>query len=112
MDYNLVGQVGLVTGAGSAYGIGRSLVRQLAKAKASVIYACDLNLSHIDSLKESLQKDGSQTEVVGYRLDVSSEVDTVELLKKIIKKHGRFDFYFANAGYAIRKYRLIYIVLY
>jgi len=63
-----------------------------------VIYVCDLNVSHIDNLKEAVKNQGSDTKIIGYKLDVSSESETIALLKRIIKDFGRFDFYFANAG--------------
>ncbi|RHZ50530.1 hypothetical protein CDV55_101651 [Aspergillus turcosus] len=99
-SYVTGGQVGLVTGAGTPYGIGRSLVIQLAKAGAKAVYACDLNTAHFDALKEDVKSTGSDCVVEGFLLDVSSEEQTVALLKKIVKAHGRFDFFFANAGFA------------
>ncbi|KAL4810596.1 hypothetical protein BDV18DRAFT_155208 [Aspergillus unguis] len=100
LEISVAGQVGLVTGAGTPYGIGRSLVIQLAKAGAKAVYACDLNTSHFDDLKAAVKETGSDCIVEGCLLDVSSEEQTVAVLKKILKAHGRFDFYFANAGFA------------
>jgi NAD(P)-dependent dehydrogenase (short-subunit alcohol dehydrogenase family) len=96
----LEGRVGLVTGAGSPYGIGRSLVIELAKAGAKAVYACDLNLSNFPSLIKQVDDLGLKCQVYGKFLDVSSEEQTVSLLRTILKEQGRFDFYFANAGYA------------
>lgn len=104
VEISLTGQVGLVTGAGTPYGIGRSLVIQLAKAGAKAVYACDLNTAHFDALKEDVKATGSDCFVEGCFLDVSSEEQTVALLKKIVKAHGRFDFFFANAGFANYRY--------
>ncbi|VUC26555.1 unnamed protein product [Clonostachys rosea] len=98
---SLSDQVGIVTGAGSAYGIGRSMVLAAASAGAAVVYACDLNLAAFESLKEAVKALDTGCEVVGHRLDVSSEEQTVSLLRDILKKHGRFDFFYANAGYAV-----------
>jgi NAD(P)-dependent dehydrogenase (short-subunit alcohol dehydrogenase family) len=100
IEISLAGQVGLVTGAGTPYGIGRSLVLQLAKAGVKAVYACDLNASHFESLKEAVKEVNRDCFFEGCFLDVSSAEQTQVLLKKIIKKHGRFDFYFANAGFA------------
>ncbi|OAL39417.1 hypothetical protein AYO20_01287 [Fonsecaea nubica] len=94
------GRVGLVTGAGSPYGIGRSIVLRLAEAGAEVIYATDLNLGNISSLEKSVKEINPGCTVEGRKHDVASEEQTVALLKSIVKKHGRFDFYFANAGFA------------
>ncbi|KAJ5641176.1 hypothetical protein N7490_005176 [Penicillium lividum] len=100
LNISVTGQVGLVTGAGTPYGIGRSMVIQLAQAGAKAIYACDLNTSHFDALKQAVKETGSDCIIEGALLDVSSEEQTVALLKKIVKTHGRFDFFFANAGFA------------
>jgi NAD(P)-dependent dehydrogenase (short-subunit alcohol dehydrogenase family) len=102
----LEGRVGLVTGAGSPYGIGRSLVIELAKAGAKAVYACDLNQSNFPSLIEQIKGMGLKCQVVGKPLDVSSEEQTVSLLREILKEQGRFDFFFANAGYANFRYAL------
>lgn len=105
----LAGQVGIVTGAGSPLGIGRSMVIALAAAGVKAVYACDLNLANIPSLQESVKAAGYATHVEGKLLDVADDLQTVELLKEITKKHGRFDFFFANAGYA--KYRSVFHIL-
>jgi NAD(P)-dependent dehydrogenase (short-subunit alcohol dehydrogenase family) len=101
LGISLEGQVGLVTGAGSAYGIGRSMVIALAQAGAAAIYACDLNLGSIESLKEEVKSLGLPTLVQGRVLDVASEEQTVAVLQDILRAHGRFDFFLANAGYAV-----------
>ncbi|KAK5721162.1 hypothetical protein LTR17_014803 [Elasticomyces elasticus] len=94
------GKVGLVTGAGTPMGIGRSLVLKLAQSGANAVYACDLNLSSIASLQEECKRNGSETIVEGRLLDVASEEQTMNAVREITRKHGRFDFFFANAGFA------------
>ena len=101
LGISLQGQVGLVTGAGSAYGIGRSMVITLAQAGAKAVYACDLNLGSLDDLKATVKSLGLDTVVEGRVLDVSSEEQTVAVLQEILRTHGRFDFFLANAGYAV-----------
>lgn len=101
LGISLSGQVGIITGAGSAYGIGRSMVLSAAAAGAKAIYACDLNLSYMEDLKKDAKAAGYDSIIVGYFLDVSDESQTVALVKEIIKRHGRLDFFFANAGYAV-----------
>ena len=105
MEVNLAGQIGVVTGAGSPYGIGRSLVLEVAKAKAKVIYACDMNISNMEDLISEVRKNGYTSTVIGEYLDVSDEKQTIALLQRILRAHQRFDFFFANAGYSI--YRLV-----
>ncbi|KAF2768271.1 3-oxoacyl-reductase-like protein [Teratosphaeria nubilosa] len=97
---SMEGKVGLVTGAGSPMGIGRSLVIKLVESGAAAVYACDLNMGSIASLQEECKVIRSDSVVEGRVLDVSSEQQTLAVLKDITRRHGRFDFYFANAGFA------------
>ncbi|KAM5354642.1 hypothetical protein ACJ41O_001289 [Fusarium nematophilum] len=99
----LAGKVGIVTGAGSPYGIGRSLVLSLAVAGARAVYATDLSLSNIPSLQQEVKETTPACQVHGVVLDVTSEEQTISVLKQIIRENGRLDFFFANAGYGIYK---------
>ncbi|KAF4336780.1 fungal specific transcription factor factor [Fusarium beomiforme] len=101
LPISLEGQVGLVTGAGSAYGIGRSMVLAAVSAGAKAVYACDLNLGSLSSLQAAAKALTPDCVVEGRQLDVSSEEQTLETLREILERHGRFDFFFANAGYAV-----------
>lgn len=102
----LEGKVGLITGAGTPYGIGRECVKVFAEAGAKAIYICDLNMSSIPSLQEECKKKGYSTLIEGRLLDVSNEEQTLAVVKEITKIHGRFDFYIANAGFANYRYDL------
>jgi 3-oxoacyl-[acyl-carrier protein] reductase len=93
-------KVGIVTGAGTPHGIGRELVKKLAEAGALAVYACDLNLGALPSLQEELRKAGYETLVEGRLLDVSDEQQTRDIVREITETHDRFDFFFANAGFA------------
>jgi len=95
----LTNKVGIVTGAGSSFGIGRSLVMSLALAGAKAVYATDLTLVNIPSLQQEVKDAGSSCQVHGAILDVTSEDQTVSVLKEIIATYGRLDFFFANAGF-------------
>ena len=95
----LSGKVALVTGAGSQYGIGKSIVLALAAAGTAVVYASDLNDGNFESLKKAAAEINPKTVIEGRSLNVASEEETVALLKEIVKAHGRFDLYFPNAGY-------------
>ncbi|KJZ79028.1 hypothetical protein HIM_01801 [Hirsutella minnesotensis 3608] len=94
----LAGKVGVVTGAGSPKGIGRSLVRALAAAGARAVYAVDLKVTEITSLRGQVLESGSSCEIHPEVLDVSSEEQTIRLMKQVLDRYGRLDFYFANAG--------------
>jgi NAD(P)-dependent dehydrogenase (short-subunit alcohol dehydrogenase family) len=99
----LAGKVGIVTGAGSPHGIGRSLVLSLALAGAAAVYATDLTVANIPSLQEEAKNAGSTCRIHGAILDVTSEEQTITVLKDIIATYGRLDFYFANAGFGSYK---------
>lgn len=102
-------RVGLVTGAGSPHGIGRSLVLALAQAGAKAVYATELTLANIPSLQEEIKRLGLSCQVHGRVLDVTSEEQTVHTLKEIVETYGRLDFYFANAGFgSYRKVSIYY----
>lgn len=103
----LQGKVALVTGAGSAYGIGRSIVLAVVAAGAKAVYACDLNSGNFASLRQSAHGINPSCHFEGRVLDVMSDEDTFTLLKDIIRVQGRFDLYFANAGFANVKYELL-----
>lgn len=94
----LEGKVGIVTGAGSPYGIGRSLVLSLALAGAKAVYATGLTLDNIPTLIMEVEQSKSKCQVHGEILDVTSEEQTIHVLKKIISTYWRMDFFFANAG--------------
>jgi len=100
----LHGKVGIVTGAGTPYGIGRECVKKLVRAGAKAVYACDLNLSSIASLQQECKEAGCKTIIEGRLLDVSDEDQTVAIIKEITRRHSRFDFFIANAGFANYRY--------
>lgn len=104
----LESKVGIITGAGTPYGIGRECVIRFAEAGASAIYACDLNISSIPSLQEECKKAGYSTIIEGRQLDVSNEEQTIAVVKEVTKKHSRFDFFIANAGFANYRYRHLF----
>lgn len=77
------------------------MVIAAAQAGAAAVYACDLNLSYMDDLKKEVKEMGHDTIIEGHFLDVSNEEQTVALLRNVLRNHGRVDFFFANAGYAV-----------
>ena len=94
----LADKVGIVTGAGSPLGIGRSLVLGLAAAGAHAVYATDLTLVNIPSLQQAVKDSGSSCIVHGVYYDVTSEEQTIKVVQDVLAKYGQPDFFFANAG--------------
>ncbi|KAG8415825.1 hypothetical protein J3459_014032 [Metarhizium acridum] len=101
------GKVGLVAAAGSPYGIGRSLVMALASAGPKAVYATDLTLANIQPLGKEVQGSGSTCSIHGAVLDMTSEEQTVQMIKQALAEYGRFDFFFAYAGVGLCKTRPI-----
>jgi NAD(P)-dependent dehydrogenase (short-subunit alcohol dehydrogenase family) len=97
---SMAGLVGVVTGAGTPHGIGRELVKRLAEAGALAVYACDLNVSAIPSLQQEIREAGHSTIIQGVVLDVADAERTAAIVRDITSTHKRFDFYYANAGFA------------
>ncbi|KAG7562835.1 hypothetical protein FFLO_01664 [Filobasidium floriforme] len=94
----LNGTVGIITGAGTPSGIGRTAVLQYAAAGAKTIYACDLLEEHFPSLVDLVKQAGHETAVVGVKVDVTKSEDLERLVRQIIGEQGRLDWLFANAG--------------
>ncbi len=86
-------KIALITGGGS--GIGRGLCRQLDAAGATAI-CTDINLTHAT---ETISMLSSKAEV--RLLDVTDDSDIAGVIEDIVKKHGRLDLIFNNAGLAI-----------
>lgn len=83
---------------GSANGIGKELVLQLAALKASI--AC-LDISENDNLetvKEANQINGNKRFIKAYNCDVSDPRQVQETVEEIIKDFGRVDILINNAA--------------
>ncbi|KAG2194779.1 hypothetical protein INT46_011233 [Mucor plumbeus] len=89
----------IITGANSLTGIGRAAVYAFAKKNARVIYATDIFDEHLVSLAEDVFKT-TGVECIPKRMDASSDDDIQDVISEALKKFGRLDVYFANAGIA------------
>src|SRR2546425_11265237 len=87
----LTGKVALVTGAAS--GIGEATVRLFLDEGASVVLA-DLQ----DERGRSVAKDGPRAVYV--HADVSREADVAAMVDETVRRFGRLDCLFNNAGFA------------
>jgi NAD(P)-dependent dehydrogenase (short-subunit alcohol dehydrogenase family) len=80
---------------GGASGIGRALGEELAGRKATVILAdcnAELLIETSKSIRDSIASIASET------LDVSDYTAVKKLVDETVKKHGRLDYIFNNAG--------------
>lgn len=89
----LAGQVAVVTGAGQ--GIGREVVRALARLGAQVVIA-ELNEASGQETEAIIRQEGGQALFI--RTDVSSEADVVALAERTHAAYGPVDILVNNAA--------------
>lgn len=86
-------QVALVTGAGS--GIGRAAALAFADEGARVIVS-DVHTSNGEDTVRVIRESGKEADFVA--ADVAKASDVESLVYQAVKRHGRLDFAFNNAG--------------
>jgi NAD(P)-dependent dehydrogenase (short-subunit alcohol dehydrogenase family) len=86
-------QVALVTGAGS--GIGRAAALAFAEEGARVV-VCDVHTENGEDTVRTIRESGGTADFVAADVSKSSEVEN--LVYQTVKRHGRLDFAFNNAG--------------
>jgi NAD(P)-dependent dehydrogenase (short-subunit alcohol dehydrogenase family) len=91
-------KVAIITGANS--GIGRAIADCFAK-QGAIIAVVALNQERIDKTVEEIQAAGGRA--AGYRVDVSQQEQTRELMDQVTAAFGRIDILVNNAG--ITRYR-------
>jgi len=94
----VTGKVAIVTGANSAIGIGRATVHLLAANGARAVYICDWDSSNFETHKRELKSLYPDVEVQTVKLDVGDEEAVKAVCDDAIKRYGRLDVMFANAG--------------
>jgi len=95
MGSRLAGKVCIVTGAGS--GIGQASARLFAAEGARVVVA-DVDLKAAQATVDDIAANGG--EAVAEQVDVTHEAQTVALADSVVKRFGRIDVLFNNAGIA------------
>lgn len=90
----LEGKVALVTGGGR--GIGRAIALALADAGADVAVAVSRDVAAAESVAEEIRAKGRRA--LARQTDVSSMVDTEELVSAVVSELGRIDILVNNAG--------------
>jgi NADP-dependent 3-hydroxy acid dehydrogenase YdfG len=88
--YNIKEKVIIVTGAGN--GIGKEIVKLLYKEGAYVIVT-DIKY---DDVKKCIKE--IDNNIIGLKLDVTSENDWMQCIETIIKKYNKIDVLINNAG--------------
>jgi NAD(P)-dependent dehydrogenase (short-subunit alcohol dehydrogenase family) len=95
MGARLTEKVCLITGAGS--GIGRASARLFAREGGHVVVG-DIDLDAAQATVAEIVSSGGKA--VAEKVDVTDEVQTVELAARVLQRFGRIDVLFNNAGIA------------
>lgn len=90
------GATAIITGGAS--GIGRALAEELAKRGGEVILA-DLQIELAKEVASEIQASGSKAAAV--KLDVADFSAVEQLVRETVKRTGRLDYMFNNAGIGI-----------
>jgi len=92
-EYDLEGQVAIVTGAGR--GIGRAVALRLAKEGASVVVA-DVNEAAALGVAAEIKAGGNQAQA--FRVDVTQKEEVAGMVDDTADRFGRLDIQVNNAG--------------
>src|SRR4030042_1470941 len=91
--FSLKGKSGIVTGGGS--GIGKAIAKGMVEAGAEVVIA-GRNKERLEEAVNEIEKFGGS--VVAIEADISKMEDIKKLVDQTVKKFGKIDFLFNNAG--------------
>jgi len=93
----------LVTGAAS--GIGRAIVRLLAKEGCAGVALADINLSSAQTVKKELETIATSPKFkcVAIQVDVQDEESIIAMVKETVAAFGRVDYSVNCAGIGMKK---------
>ena len=91
--FSLKGKSGIVTGGGS--GIGKAIAKGVVQAGAEIVIA-GRNRERLKKAAGEIEKFGGP--VIALQADVSRMEDIKNLVERTVKKFGKIDFLFNNAG--------------
>ncbi|RMZ90378.1 hypothetical protein DV736_g2414, partial [Chaetothyriales sp. CBS 134916] len=92
------GKVVIVTGTDSPTGIGRAAAHQFAANGAKAVYLCDWATDHLDTHRREINELYSDVKVEVRQVDVGEEEQVKAVCEDAVKRYGRLDIMFANAG--------------
>jgi 3-oxoacyl-[acyl-carrier protein] reductase len=96
MSSSLNGQTALITGAGSAEGIGFAVARRMHAAGARVVITSTTDRIHA----RARELDASGSGVLSFIADLTVETDVKRLVDSVLTRLGRIDILVNNAGMA------------
>lgn len=95
MDLGLKGKVAIVTGAATAHGIGRAIVRGFAQEGAKVAVV-DINEQGANEAAQEARSLG--VEAIAVKTDITSLDDARRMAKTVVDKFGKIDILVNNAA--------------
>ncbi|MGF7033583.1 NAD(P)-dependent dehydrogenase (short-subunit alcohol dehydrogenase family) [Paenibacillus mucilaginosus] len=93
--FELTGRVAIVTGSGSARGIGRTIAFTLAEQEAKVVIA-DMNKEGIEETVRAIREAGG--EAIGVEVNVTDKASVDAMVEEVLAVYGRIDILVNNAG--------------
>jgi NAD(P)-dependent dehydrogenase (short-subunit alcohol dehydrogenase family) len=94
MGESFRGKVAVVTGGAS--GIGRAAALAFGREGAQVVVSTDANLEGCEETCDLIRDEGGEASYV--QCDVAKEADVKALMEECVRRYGRLDFAFNNAG--------------
>ncbi|KAM0298938.1 hypothetical protein HYE67_009459 [Fusarium culmorum] len=92
------GKVVIITGTNSPLGIGRATAHQYAESGARALYLCDFDDTHLETHKKEINAAFPSVEIHTRCFDAADEEKVKEVVDDAMKRYGRLDVFFANAG--------------
>lgn len=86
------------TGTNSPLGIGRASAHQFAQNGAKAIYLCDFDSSNLEIYKRQLAVLYPEVDCHLRKFDAADSSAVKDVVDEAIKRYGRLDVFFANAG--------------
>ncbi|KAF5022373.1 hypothetical protein F66182_5574 [Fusarium sp. NRRL 66182] len=87
-----------LTGSNSPLGIGRAAAHQYAESGARALYLCDFDDTHLETHRQEINAAFPSVEIRTRRFDAADEAEVKDVVDDAIKRYGRLDVFFANAG--------------
>ncbi len=85
-------------GTNSHLGIGRASALQFAQNGAKAIYLCDYDAEFLDVHKHEITSLYPGTDVHTRCFDAADETEVKNVVDDAVRRYGRLDVFFANAG--------------
>lgn len=82
----------------SPLGIGRASAHQFAQNGAKAVYLCDFATEYLETHKREINSLYPEVEVITRHFDAADEPAVKEVVEDAIRRFGRLDVFFANAG--------------